>query len=167
MIARFIISAATTAAAMAASHYVGKAVGEKIRKDHGNEIDAFKARQEANKLMKHLVRGNTLDIKTTLSEKMWETHSHRASEGVNRATALFVMKDRPTAVIITAVADSGEVIVSVDDGKNKLTKSLKGVTPQAAVKTVIGDNFFIEGCNLDEEVKEETKESNPLDSLFK
>ena len=167
MIARFIISAATTAATMAVANYVGKAVGEKIRKDHGAEIDAFKARQAALKLMKHLVQGNTLNIKSTLSEKLWETHSHRASVGVNRATALFVMKDRPTAVIVTAVADNGEVVVSVDDGKHNLTKILKGVTPQAAVKTVIGDNFFIEGCNLDEEVKEETKESNPLDSLFK
>ena len=167
MIARFIISAAATAATMAASHYVGKAVGEKIRKDHGAEIDAFKARQAALKLMKHLVQGNTLDVKSALSEKLWETHSHRASEKLNRATALFVMKDRPTAVIITAVADSGEVIVSVDDGENNLTKSLKGTTPQAAVKAIIGDHFFIEGYNLDEEVKEETKESNPLDSLFK
>ena len=167
MIARFIISAATTAVTMAVANYAGKAVGEKIRKDHGPQIDAFKQRQAALKLKKHLVQGNTLDIKSTLSEKLWETHSHRASEGVNRATALFVLKDSPTAVIISAVADSGEVIVSVDDGKHNLTKSLKGVTPQAAVKTVIGDNFFIEGYNLDEEVKEETKESNPLDSLFK
>lgn len=167
MIANIIVKTVATAAVMAASHYVGKAVGEKIRKDHGNEISAFKARQDALKLMKHLVQGNTLDIKTTLSEKMWETHSHRASEGVNRATALFVMKDRPIAVIVTAVADSGEVIVSVDDGKHNLTKSLKGTTPQAAVKAIIGDHFFVEGYNLDEEVKEETKESNPLDSLFK
>jgi hypothetical protein len=167
MIARFIISAATTAVTMAVANYAGKAVGEKIRKDHGAQIDAFKARQAALKLMKHLVQGNTLNIKSTLSEKLWETHSHRASVGVNRATALFVLKDRPAAVIVTAVADSGEVIVSVDDGKHNLTKSLKGVTPQAAVKAVIGDNFFIEGCNLDEEVKEETNESNPLDSLFK
>ncbi len=167
MIANIIVKTVATAAVMAASHYVGKAVGEKIRKDHGPEIDAFKQRQAAIKLNKHFIRGNTIGVKTELSERLWALHSKHGQDKTNCASALFVMKDRPIAVIITAVADSGEVIVNVNDGEHNLTKSLKGTTPQAAVKAIIGDHFFIEGYNLDEEVKEETKESNPLDSLFK
>jgi hypothetical protein len=169
MIARFIITAATTAATMAASHYVGKAIGEKIRKDHGVEIDAFKARQAALKLKKHLIRGNTLGIKNELCERLWALHKEKNESESSCASALFVLKDRTAAVIVIAVKDKvpgGKIIVTLVEGVNTITRAVYASSTQAAVKAVIGDNFFIEGYNLDEEPVQKEEDDTLLTSLI-
>ncbi len=168
MIANIIVKAAAAATTMAISHYVGKAVGEKVRKDHGPQIDAFKARQDALKLQKHLVRGNTLGIKNELCEKLWELHKENNEENSDCASALFVLKDRPTAIVVIAVRDKvpgGKIIVALYEGDNFVTRAVYASSTQAAVKAVIGSNFFIEGYNLDEEVKEE-EDNNLLTTLI-
>ena len=168
MIANIIVKTVATAATMAASHYIGKAVGEKLRKDHGVEIDAFKARQAALKLKKHLIRGNTLGIKNELCERLWALHKEKNESESSCASALFVLKDSPAAVIVIAVKDKvpgGKIIVTLVEGVNTITRAVYAASTQAAVKAVIGSNFFIEGYNLDEEVKEE-EDNNLLTTLI-
>ena len=164
MIANIVFKAAAIAATMAASHYAGKAVGEKIKKDHGVEIDAFKQRQASLKLKKHLIRGNTLGIKNELCERLWALHKEKNESESSCASALFVLKDRPAAVIVIAVKDKvpgGKIIVTLVEGGTTITRAVYASSTQAAVKAIIGDHFFIEGYNLDEE-KEEIEEDNTL-----